>query len=65
MGLAHVASADDADADLSHISLCFEIQFATGCKISILGIGVSQAAFWPTGSNPELPLPTGGYSAHE
>jgi 3D-(3,5/4)-trihydroxycyclohexane-1,2-dione acylhydrolase (decyclizing) len=46
MGLAHVASADDSDADLSHISLCFEIQFATGCKISILGIGVSQAAFW-------------------
>jgi hypothetical protein len=46
MGLAHVAAADDSDADLSHISLCFEIQFATGCKISILGIGVSQAAFW-------------------
>jgi 3D-(3,5/4)-trihydroxycyclohexane-1,2-dione acylhydrolase (decyclizing) len=46
MCLAHVASADDSDADLSHISLCFEIQFATGCKISILGIGVSQAAFW-------------------
>jgi hypothetical protein len=46
MSLAHIAAADDADADLSSYQLLpTEIQFATGCKISILGIGVSQAAF--------------------
>jgi hypothetical protein len=46
MGLAHIAAADDADADLGHAwqrsDPLFEIQFATGCKIGIFGIGVSQ-----------------------